>query len=84
MRTRAGPANFVTAHDRVARMRRSGCYALNHQLVPWVSRRIFAVTMEFLVGNGAGHAASVPGSVKASRWSPKSAMISRRPPRAST
>jgi hypothetical protein len=26
----------------------------------------------------------VPGSVKASRWSPKSAMISRRPPRAST
>ena len=31
-----------------------------------------------------GQAASVPGSVKASRWSPKSAMISRRPPRAST
>jgi hypothetical protein len=29
-------------------------------------------------------AASVPGSVNASRWSPKSAMISRRPPRAST
>ena len=26
-----------------------------------------------------GQAASVPGSVKASRWSPKSAMISRRP-----
>jgi len=44
----------------------------------------FAVIMEFLVGNGGGHAASVPGSVKASRWSPKSAMISRRPPRAST
>ena len=32
----------------------------------------------------AGQAASVPGSVKASRWSPKSTMISRRPPRAST
>ena len=31
-----------------------------------------------------GQAASVPGSVKASRWSPKSAIISRRPPRAST
>jgi hypothetical protein len=29
-------------------------------------------------------AASWPGSVKASRWSPKAAMISRRPPRAST
>jgi hypothetical protein len=31
-----------------------------------------------------GQAASVPGSMKASRWSPKSAMISRRPPRAWT
>ena len=28
--------------------------------------------------------AASPGSVKASRWSPKSAMIFRRPPRAST
>ena len=35
-------------------------------------------------GSEAGHAASVPGSVKARRWSPKSAMISRWPPRAST
>jgi hypothetical protein len=35
-------------------------------------------------GCRSGQAASVPGSVKASRWSPKSAMISRRPPRAST
>jgi len=32
----------------------------------------------------AGQAASVPGSVKASLSSPKSTMISRRPPRAST
>jgi hypothetical protein len=31
-----------------------------------------------------GQAASMPGSVKASRWSPKSAMISSRPPSAST
>ncbi len=36
------------------------------------------------VWSEAGHAASVPGSVKARRWSPKSAMISRWPPRAST
>jgi len=46
----------------------------------------FTLTTEFLVGHWhrSGQAASLPGSVKASRWSPKSAMISRRPPRAST
>src|SRR5262249_35997159 len=55
---------------------------------PWVTRRISRFAFDRGVPGRPraliGQAASVPGSMKASRWSPKSAMISRRPPRAST